>query len=817
MLRLIGRSKTKKFEKETKDAKPKELVKRKPVKERSPARPPPVEAPSELQVARADAFKKTHAVQEKGLPSFAEFGTKDMLLYEDDSDEDEPGNDREPTLKAGLMVPGQDDRRGRGRHSAGSGSAYSRSPSPQLMPPSRDPSPMGRVPSPHVSPLRERSYAYDQYQHSPQHGTGQNLGSYYSDRPAADPAWRSSSYDPYGPQTTPNSYHQPTSAYPQDYYTSANPGGYDYRTPNSGDPYGLAPQMPPYTAPPQLHDPYRQPVHPPTHWNDVQPQYPSPSTDRYYASPGHSHQRAQSYDQPAYYGQAGSPARYPPSQAPSVPHQAGAWGAEVYEDPRARQYSQTNAWQNPASGYTPPHHQSFPTRQAPSPQPYAHHHRSHTVDAGIPYYSATPAPPAPSNPLPTRASEHQLRSQQWDHQALDQQIRRRTYSLQQPDSRVYQEEYDVRAQRTGRHSDCTQQDPRTQPATQPAYGSQQYPQPTSQQVSRSNTRRRVESMTTQLERTHISSPARPASRQEPASRLSIYHTPSDSRSRDSFDFSSSSEVDVSPSPSPAPRRHRQRTSSLVDGRPQSVYPPSDPRTSLQALPEEGYTYNEPEGRHGAGGYHQNYERERTKQLPDPVRSTPREISTFEEPSPGPTLQDIRRKATRRYTEAPREIEDRHRSRARHSEVSGTNQYQQDYSDRGRELPQPTEPYSREPSTAGYEPENISHYSQVQTNVDHQYSASAAPQQYIHESDRSSPSKPSRESQMYESQTRSHTLYDEPEESVPAPPPPSRTPAPTTPHRRRTVVLNGPRGPRSPPTQNILSSSSPAARVSLARA
>lgn len=153
-----------------------------------------MEAPSELQVARADAFKKTHAVQEKGLPSFAEFGTKDMLLYEDDSDEDEPGNDREPTLKAGLMVPGQDDRRGRGRHSAGSGSAYSRSPSPQLMPPSRDPSPMGRVPSPHISPLRERSYAYDQYQHSPQHGTGQNLGSYYSDRPAADPAWRSSSY-----------------------------------------------------------------------------------------------------------------------------------------------------------------------------------------------------------------------------------------------------------------------------------------------------------------------------------------------------------------------------------------------------------------------------------------------------------------------------------------------------------------------------------------------------------------------------------------------------------------------------------------------
>ncbi|KAG9046287.1 hypothetical protein FS837_004684 [Tulasnella sp. UAMH 9824] len=810
MFRLI-RSKTKK---EPKALKPKEEVKRKPVKEPSPARnrAVPVEGPSELQIAKADALRKTHVPTEKGLPSFAEFGTKDMLLYESDDDEDEPAKEPEPepTLKGGLMVPGQEDRRGRGRHSAGSGSAYSRTPSPQLMPPSRDPSPMGRAPSPHISPLRERPHSYDQYHYSPQHATGQNLGSYYQDRPAADSAWRSSSYDPYGPQTTPNSYHQPTSGYTQDYYTSANPGGYEYRASHGADPYGLAPQMPPYTAPAPLHDPYRQPVQPPTHWNDVQPQYPSPSTERYYGSPSHAHQRAQSYD--AYYGHAASPAHYPPSQPPPVAHQTGAWGADAYEDPRARQYASTNAWQNPASGYTPPHHQPFPTRQAPSPQPYAHHHRSHTVDSGAPYYTAPPAPPAP-NHLPTRASEHQLRSQQWDPQALDQEIRRRTYSLQ-PDARPRQEEYDVRAQRTGRHSDYAQTDPRYQQAAQPAYGQQQqqYPQQTSQQVSRANTRRRVESMTSHLERTHISSAARPASRQDIA-RLSIYHTPSDSRSRESFDFSSASEADVSPSPSPAPRRHHQRTSSVVDGRPQSVYPPTDSRTSLQSLPEESYAYNGSDGLRGAGGFAQGYEREGSKQRPDPVRSTPREVTTFENPSPGPTLQDIRRKATRRYTEAPRETEDRHRSRSRHSEVPATNQYQQDYSDRRREPSQPAEPYSREPSATGYEAD----YSQALTNVDRHRSKTPAPHQYIHESDQTSASNPSRDSLMYESQTGSHVVYDEPEESVPAPPPPSRTPAPTTPHRRRTVVLNGPRGPRSPPTQHVTSSNSPAARVSLARA
>ncbi|KAG8926919.1 hypothetical protein FRC01_008225 [Tulasnella sp. 417] len=627
MFRLIGRSKTKK---EPKDAKPKVEVKRKPVKEPSPARPQPVEAPSELQIAKADALRKTHVPKEKGLPEFAEFGTKDMLLYEEDDDEDEPAKDPEPTLKGGLMVPGQEDRRGRGRYSAGSGSAYSRSPSPQLAPPSRDPSPMGRAPSPHISPLRERPYSYDQYHHSPQHATGQNLGSYYQDRPAADSAWRSSSYDPYGPQTTPNSYHQPTSGYTQDYYTSANSGGYDHRAPHGSDPYGLAPQMPPYTAPAPLHDPYRQPAQPPTHWNDVQPQYPSPSAERYYGSPSHSHQRAQSYDPSGYYGHTGSPAQYPPSQHPPISHQTGAWGAEAYEDPRAHQ-----------------------------------------------------------------------------------EIRRRTYSLQQqPDARPRPEAYDVRAQRTGRHSDYAQPDPRNQAVAQPAYGQQQYPQQNSQQVSRANTRRRVESMTSHLERTHIGSSAPPAPRHDIA-RLSIYHTPSDSRTRDSFDFSSASEADVSPSPSPAPR-HRRQTSSVVDGRPQSVYPASDSRTSLQSLPEENYAYNGSGGIRGAGGYGQAYEREASKQQPpDPVRSTPREASTFKEPSPGPTLQDIRRKATRRYTEAPREVEDRHRSRSRHSEVPGSHQYPQDYSDRGRDPPQAAEPYSREPSVTGYDTD----YSQVQTNVD----------------------------------------------------------------------------------------------------
>lgn len=193
MLRLIGRSKTKK---EPKAPKPKEEVKRKPVKEPSPARHRPVAGPSELEIAKADALRKTHVPTEKGLPSFAEFGTKDMLMYESDDDEDEPAKEpeSEPTLKGGLMVPGQEDRRGRGRHSAGSGSAYSRTPSPQLMPPSRDPSPMGRAPSPHISPLRERPHSYDQYHYSPQHATGQNLGSYYQDRPAADSAWRASSY-----------------------------------------------------------------------------------------------------------------------------------------------------------------------------------------------------------------------------------------------------------------------------------------------------------------------------------------------------------------------------------------------------------------------------------------------------------------------------------------------------------------------------------------------------------------------------------------------------------------------------------------------
>ncbi|KAG8962162.1 hypothetical protein FRC00_010213 [Tulasnella sp. 408] len=710
MFRLI-RSKTKK---EPKAPKPKEEVKRKPVKEPSPARHHPVEGPSELQIAKADALRKTHVPKEKGLPSFAEFGTKDMLLYESDDDEDEPAKEPEPepTLKGGLMVPGQEDRRGRGRHSAGSGSAYSRTPSPQLMPPSRDPSPMGRAPSPHISPLRERPHSYDQYHYSPQHATGQNLGSYYQDTPAADSAWRSSSY------AMLISVHNPTThimGIRQAQLIILHLNLLPYLTK-----LGLGVLKPMKTL---------------GHVNTLRPTH----------------------------------------------------GRTRRQDIRHRITSLSRRDKLPLLNRMP--------------------------------IITDPTPSILEHPTITLLRFLQLlitSRPQWDPQALDQEIRRRTYSLQ-PDARPRQEEYDVRAQRTGRHSDYSQPDPRYQQAAQPAYGQQQqqqqqYPQQNSQQVSRAHTRRRVESMTSHLERTHISSTAQPTSRQDIA-RLSIYHTPSDSRSRESFDFSSASEADVSPSPSPAPRRHHQRTSSVVDGRPQSVYPPTDSRTSLQSLPEESYAYNGSDGLRGAGGYAQGYEREGSKQRPDPVRTTPREVTTFEDPSPGPTLQDIRRKATRRYTEAPRETEDRHRSRSRHSEVPATNQYQQDYSDRRREPSQPAEPYSREPSAAGYDAD----YSQVPTNVDRHRSKTPAPHQYIHESDQTSASNPSRDSLMYESQTGSHIVYDEPEESVPAPPPPSRTPAPTTPHRRRTVVLNGPRGPRSPPTQTVMSSNSPAARVSLARA
>ena len=104
---------------------------------------------SELAQARAKAFKKNHVVEEKGLPSFAEFGTRDM---EDDYSEDEG---HEPTFKPGLKVPGLGDPRVRsGRLSDGSDWSPVGTPSPHLSPYHRNSGDL--TPSRHLSPAMTR-------------------------------------------------------------------------------------------------------------------------------------------------------------------------------------------------------------------------------------------------------------------------------------------------------------------------------------------------------------------------------------------------------------------------------------------------------------------------------------------------------------------------------------------------------------------------------------------------------------------------------------------------------------------------------------
>ncbi|KAG8905896.1 hypothetical protein FRB99_008037 [Tulasnella sp. 403] len=636
----FGRRKT--VKKQKKDAKNGVTDGKDDAKTTSPADIPskiPLEEPSPLAQAKAQAFKKANPVKEKGLPSFAEFGTKDVdALQVETTSDAENGNTLKPS---GLTVRSPENKRGAQRLSVGSPNA---SPSPRRTSDGyRDASP-SRGTSPgaerHLSPLSTRETNYQH--HSPQHHSPQHQGlspSQYTARRTSDEYGRNYT-------ETNNNWQDPYQQHPHHRQPSPNPSSYaPHRQPSpnyvddpyqprySGDQYGLAPNVP-YTAPANYHDLYRQPVQPPAHWNDerFQPQYPSPVSERYYeppmddrmhASDHYYSQRPQQQEQrgsglfgprhtepwptPGAYGDGSPQPRY---QQQQHERQSGLFGPRHSEgwpssgdrspQPRYEQYRQHSSpappgqWNDPRGGYySQPQSDLTRSPSRAHAHPYYGHQRAQTVDSGTPYGSgAWSASHTDVNAQqgsylpPTREYQPPPHTPSWED---DQNRRRRTYSLQQFPPTSPSPAAGLSRQRSKRYSDHAQYVagyPNGYPPPHHQHPHQQAPHHTPRQGWPYE---RLESLTEQLERTHLAYENTYASQSTQSlagggdegrqnhhlSDLSIYHTPSDSRSRESFDFSSS------PSPSPierrAPSRYGQREGYGV------AFPQSESRTSLHSV------------------------------------------------------------------------------------------------------------------------------------------------------------------------------------------------------------------------------------------
>ncbi|KAG8872812.1 hypothetical protein FRB97_007338 [Tulasnella sp. 331] len=813
--------------KKTEQKEPKEQKKKLAPAEKTLKKAEPIkiqfEEASPLAKAKAAADKKLCHVAERGLPLFEEFGARPS--------ERDAGEDRQPdTIKASSTTAPEDGLKVT-RGGPVSGGLPSRSPSPQ--PPAnlnnatqrRPPAELAsreRIPQP---PAQQYEQEYPEYVPPP------------STRPTSVYPAMDSYGQPLDPRYT-----------DADYYSQSRSLDDPHYPPQQGYPSDQYYEQPRPTPTP-YYDPPREPAYPPTQYYDAEPQYPSPGPDRY--APPVAERFAGGYGDPTPYHRHYDDLNWR-TEAPRYPHTPPSrysrhWDPAAdypeYDPPlhASMQYGRGLPW----SPYDSPHHPQpllQEHRRYEQPGYYPHHQRARTMDSEPPYGDWPPIathhrPPPDPRGLPSHTSHRELSAVAHSPEPL----RRRSYSLQPyqntpqlppalpPQANLAQEQ--PRRRRSQRYSDYTglpheyenpvPPDPRwpgppqiqprppiptpSQPQRAPLLPAQQ--SPVQEQLRRRRSKRhsdytglphqyqsstpsdprragppptqshpplptpphhqRVASLTQQLNGLHIESPTRPGTRpppqappvareqssptkslRDPEHFGTIYNAPPASRSSSSFDFSSPSS-----SPSPASRT-----------RPSSVeekffdLPHSSSRTSLHSVPE--------------------------------VEQEEDECVMSESPSPSPkntlpTLEQFRRKRvappvwheTHQEDDSHAEQEEYPRQKVTLERRAPSRKSETDLGrQRTRYRPQPP-PEEK----ASIPDENVSY--EAMSASDH---GSEAEYGQVNEA--------YYDSTAHNSPATNRTVTATPLKGEQVS---SSSPAPNTPSRQRTVMVKGPRGPRSP--------------------